>query len=217
MLGSEAESIADLARALGIWTVFGSPHPLTPPNRPHNSLYVVSPDGDLVTRYDKRVLSNTKVSWMYTPGTSPAVFEVGGLRFGCALCIEVNFPELFAEYETLGVDCVLISVMVDDAFRSVIAQAYAGLYSFSIGYSVAAQYSQNASAGIIAPGGRWLARAPANGQPALAVADLNPDSADPDIDMARRMARPWRRTARAGLYDQRIVRGDPRSDGRTTF
>jgi hypothetical protein len=32
-----------------------------------------------------------------------------------------------------------------------------------------------------------------------------------------RLARPWRRTARAGLYDERIVRGDPRSDVRTTF
>jgi predicted amidohydrolase len=217
VMRAEAEAIADLARTLRIWTVFGSLHPLTPPNRPHNSLYVVSPDGALVTRYDKRFLSGTEVTWMYTPGTSPAVFEADGFRFGCALCIEINFPELFAEYEALAVDCVLVSVMVDDAFRPVIAQAYAGLHSYWIGYSVPAQYSQNAPAGIIAPGGRWLARAPADGQPALAIADLNPDSTDPDIDVALRLARPWRRKARAGLYEKSIVRGDPRSDVRTAF
>jgi len=92
VLRSEAQAIADLAGELRIWTVFGSLHPLTPPNRPHNSLYVVSPDGGLVTRYDKRFLSSTEVTWMYPPGTSPTVFDVGGLKFGCALCIEMASP-----------------------------------------------------------------------------------------------------------------------------
>jgi predicted amidohydrolase len=217
VLRSEAQAIADLAGELRLWTVFGSLHPLTPPNRPHNSLYVVSPAGGLVTRYDKRFLSNTEVTWMYTPGTEPTVFDVGGLKFGCALCIEIAFPEVFAEYEALDIDCVLVSVMVQDAFRPVIAQAYAGLHGYWIGYSAPAQYSRDAPAGIIAPGGRWLARCPANGQPALAIADLDPGTADPDIDVALRLARPWLRTARAGLYDKRVVRGDPRSDVRTTF
>lgn len=64
---TEAEHIARLAARLRLWTVFGSIHPLTSPRRPHNSLYVVSPAGQVVTRYDKRFLSNTEVSWMYTP------------------------------------------------------------------------------------------------------------------------------------------------------
>ena len=135
VMRTEAEAIASLAGQLGLWTVFGSLHPLTPPRRPHNSLYVVAPDGAVVTRYDKRFLSNTEVSWMYTPGTEPVVFEAGGLRFGCALCIEVHFPELFADYEQLDADCVLVSVMVDDPVRPVIAQAYAALHSYWVGYS----------------------------------------------------------------------------------
>ncbi|MGW3046272.1 hypothetical protein ACWC9T_41345 [Kitasatospora sp. NPDC001159] len=56
------ERIAALAGELGLWTVFGSLHLLTPPRRPHNSLYVVSDHGDLVARYDKRFLSNTELS-----------------------------------------------------------------------------------------------------------------------------------------------------------
>ncbi|WP_327373070.1 hypothetical protein OG393_03515 [Streptomyces sp. NBC_01216] len=38
VMREEAESITALAGRLGLWTVFGSLHPLTPPNRPHNSL-----------------------------------------------------------------------------------------------------------------------------------------------------------------------------------
>jgi predicted amidohydrolase len=46
----EAEAVAALAAELGLWTVFGSLHPLTPPRRPLNSLYVISPNGSVVTR-----------------------------------------------------------------------------------------------------------------------------------------------------------------------
>lgn len=96
------------------------------PNRPHNSLYVVSDQGAVVERYDKRFLSHTEVRFLYTPGTRPVVFEVDGFRFGTVLCIEVDFPELLEEYERLDVDCALASVMVDDAARAVVAQVYGG-------------------------------------------------------------------------------------------
>jgi predicted amidohydrolase len=217
VMREEAGQIAALAGQLGIWTVFGSLHALTPPSRPHNSLYIVTSDGRLLTRYDKRYLSNTEVSWMYSPGTEPVAFRADGLMFGCAICIEVNFPEIFAAYEQMNVDCMLVSVMAEDAIRPVIAQAYAALHCYWVGYSCAAQHSHTVQAGIIAPGGRWLARCPASGQPALAIADLDPASSDEDITIARHHARPWRRAARAGIYDARIVRGDPRSDDRASF
>lgn len=216
VIRGEAEAIASLAAELKLWTAFGAPHPLTPPRRPHNSLYIISPGGAVVTRYDKRFLSNTEVTWMYTPGTEPVIFEAEGLRFGCALCIEAHFPEIFAEYERLNADCVLLSVMVDDPIRPVIAQAYAALYDYWIGYSTPAQYSCSAPAGIAAPGGHWIARCPANGQPGIAVADLDPQG-DSDIDIAVRLARPWRRAARAGLYDDRRAPEDLRSADRVSF
>ncbi|MEU1520522.1 carbon-nitrogen hydrolase family protein [Streptomyces sp. NPDC005811] len=196
-LGEEAESIAALAGELGLWVAFGSPHPLLAPKRPHNSVYVVSDTGRLVTRYDKRLLSHTEATHMYTPGTAPGIFEIDGIRFGIALCIEAHFPELFAEYERLDADCVLLSVMVDDAMRAVIAQAYAALYGYWIGYAVPAQYSATVPSGIVAPGGRWLARCPDDNHPALAIADLDLDSRERDIHVSLRYARPWRREARA--------------------
>ena len=106
VLRAELTAIARLAGELRLWTVLGSLHPLTPPHRPHNSMYVISDRGEPVTRYDERLLSNTKVSFMYTPGSGPVTFEVDGLRFGCAMGIEVHFPEVFAEYERLDADAV---------------------------------------------------------------------------------------------------------------
>ncbi|MFI6440814.1 carbon-nitrogen hydrolase family protein [Streptomyces sp. NPDC050759] len=206
-----------MAGELGLWVAFGAPHPLTWPHRPHNSLYVVSDTGELVGRYDMRYLSHTEVSYLYTPGTAPLVFEVDGVRFGVALCIEANFPELFAEYERLDVDWVLLSVMVYDAARAVLAQAYATLYTYWVGYAVPAQFGATAPATITAPGGRRLATGPVGNRPGLAVADIDPDTQDPDIDIALRRARPWRRTARGGLYDSHVVVGDARSDIRTEF
>lgn len=101
--------------------------------------------------------------------------------------------------------------------RARIAQAYGTLYSYWLGYSIPAQFSATVPSGIVAPGGRWLAQCPADGQPALAVADINLDSTDSDIDVALRYARPWRRSAQNGLYDDHFVSGDPRSDTHTAF
>lgn len=206
VISEEEESIRLLAGELGMWVAFGTIRPLPASVPPRNSLLVVSDQGEVVARYDKRILSHTEASRLYSAGSEPVVFEIDGLRVGCALCIEANFHELFAQYEALDVDVVLLSVMVDDAARAVVAQAYGTLFNYWIGYSVPAQFGSTAPAGIIAPGGRWLARCPATNRPGLAVVDLDLDADDPDIAMGLRMARPWRRLARvqsrkAGLID----------------
>lgn len=99
--------ICMLACDLDLWVVLGCNHRLTAPNRPHNSLYVISFAGEIVTRYDKRFCSHSEITDCYSPDTQPVVFEVNGVHFGCALCIEVQFPELFAENAQMGVHCML--------------------------------------------------------------------------------------------------------------
>ena len=54
LLRTESDKIVSLAGQLGIWVILGSMHQLTEPNKPHNSLYLISPDGKLIDRYDKR-------------------------------------------------------------------------------------------------------------------------------------------------------------------
>src|SRR4051812_13708444 len=48
-LVGELEQVAGLARDLGLWVVVGSSHRLTPPHRPHNSLYIISARGEVAT------------------------------------------------------------------------------------------------------------------------------------------------------------------------
>jgi predicted amidohydrolase len=99
---NELRSTAALARELGLWVVVGCSHRLTPPHRPHNSLYIISAQGELVARYDKQFCSHTEITHWHTPGRECCVFEVEGWRFGCALCIEIHFPEVFQSYAELG-------------------------------------------------------------------------------------------------------------------
>ena len=220
VLRQELAAIARLAGELRLWTVLGSVHPLTPPHRPHNSMYVISDQGELVTRYDERLLSNTKLSFMYTPGSGPVTFEVDGLRFGCALGIEVHFPEVFAEYERLDVDGVLFSTTgpgqtADGAAAfAAEAQAHAATNSLWVSFAMSAQHSVAAPAGTIAPDGHWAALCPSDGQPAVATADI--DNRPESIDIAVTKARPWRRQVRAGVYEAHLVT-DNRSDDRGAF
>lgn len=64
-LQRQLQLIAEHAAALGLWTVIGATHRVSAPHRPHNSLYVIDDHGRVVTRYDERMLSFTKVSYMY--------------------------------------------------------------------------------------------------------------------------------------------------------
>ncbi len=77
-----------------------------------------------------------------------------------------QLPHLFEEYERLDVHAVLLSVMVDDAMRAEIGRSYAALFGYWVGYSVPAQYGSTVPSGIAAPGGRWVARCPAQDRPA---------------------------------------------------
>lgn len=160
VLQAELAAIAELARELRLWTVIAAVHRLTGPNRPHNSLYVISDRGEVVTRYDERLLSKTKVSYMYSPGVSPVTFEVDGVRFGCLLGMEIHYPELFAEYEELDVGCVLFSTSGTPGNIAAQAQGHAAVNSYWVSLSVPAQHSAVAPSGIVAPTATGLRGAP---------------------------------------------------------
>ncbi|MFJ6012780.1 carbon-nitrogen hydrolase family protein [Streptomyces sp. NPDC092952] len=212
VLRAELAAVAELAGELRLWTVIASAHRLTGPNRPHNSLYVISDRGRVVTRYDERLLSRTKVSYMYSPGTSPVTFEIDGVRFGCLLGMEIHYPELFAEYERLNVDCVLFSTSGTLGGTAAQAQGHASANSYWVSLSVPVRGSATAPSGIAAPNGDWIARCPSGDEPSVAVVTLD-DSSEAAAESVT-YARPWRREARAGIYAEHQV-SDPRSEDRT--
>ncbi len=214
-LREELEETAALAGTLGLWVVLGSAHPLTAPHRPHNSLYVISDTGALAGRYDKRRCSHTEITDWFSPGAAPLTFAVDGFSFGCAICIETVFPELFAEYEVLGVDAVLVSTYSRDPVFGALARGHAAATSLWIGLAIPAQCSQALPSSLIGPDGLVQAEAGRDGEPDLVFGTL--DRGDPAFAIALEKARPWRRTARLGeIYEERRV-DDPRSRDRTGF
>lgn len=209
----ELEDVASLAGELGIWVVLGSAHPLTPPHSPHNSLYVISDEGKLVDRYDKRKCSHTEVTRFYTPGFESVVFDVDGFRFGMAICIEINFSDLFADYGRLGVDCLLLSAYPVDAIFATKARAYAAIHNYWLSLSVPAQTTHLFHSGLIGQHGEVLADV--GGEAGLVVGTL--DREDPALHFALDLAKPWRTMARAGdIYEERRVI-DERSRVRSEF
>jgi predicted amidohydrolase len=209
----ELEQITALAAELKLWVVLGSAHPLTPPHRPHNSLYVISDAGEIVDRYDKRFLSNTEINHFFSPGFEPVVFDVDGYRFGCAICAEINFPHLFSQYERLGVECLLLSAYPVDAVFEVKARAYAAINCYWVAMSLPAQTVDLMPSGLIAPDGTYASQLA--GKSELTITTIDRD--DPALRIPLAHARPWRAAALRGeIYRTRSVT-DPRSRDRTTL
>lgn len=211
----ELRGIAELCGKLGLYAIVGGAHRLSETTRPHNSLYVLSDRGDLLTRYDKRFLSNSEIQDWYTPGRHPVLFSVDGYRFGCALCIECQFPEVFMDYEKRGADAVLFgSYGIPEHFQRAI-QAHAGLNCFWISAATPAQEAAKGPAGIVGPDGKWSSRCNFSSASSLALSILDRD--DPDYEIPIKRARPWRASARLGtIYKDKMVE-DQRSRDKTEF
>ncbi len=212
---TELRSIANLCGKLGVFSVVGGAHRLSEDLPPHNCLYIFSDKGELVTRYDKRFLSSTELNGWYTPGSVPITFDVEGFRFGCAICIEVQFPEVFTEYEQLNADAVLFSSFGIPGFFQTALEAYAGLNSIWVAAATPAQCANEGTAGIIGPDGKWTARCSQLEEPCLVLTEINRNM--PAYDVALNKARPWRRSAKQGdIYREKMV-SHPRSKDRTSF
>ncbi|MCV9960586.1 carbon-nitrogen hydrolase family protein [Pararhizobium sp. BT-229] len=212
---AELRSIAALCGELRIFAVVGGAHRLPNGRPPHNRLYIFSDSGSLLTRYDKRFLSNSELGGWYTPGAMPIIVEVDGFRLGCAICIESQFPEVFSDYERMGVDGVIFSSYGLPSYFQIALRAHAGLNCIWIGAATPAQKAGKGPAGIIGPDGEWMAQCAEMPEPGLVVAALARN--DAAYDIALQKARPWRAKARQGdIYREKRI-DDPRSHNRDDY
>jgi predicted amidohydrolase len=108
LLRQETLKIMALAGRLGLWVVLGSTHPLTPPNKPHNCLYLIGPDGKIANRYDKRFCTPGDLDF-YTPGDRFVTFTLNNVVCSLLICFDLRFPELYRELYRQGVQCVFQS------------------------------------------------------------------------------------------------------------
>jgi len=77
--------------------------------KPQNVMLVCSPEGKILAEYAKiHLFIPGEEDKVFSPGEKTVTFEYQGLKFGCAICFDLRFPELFREYLKEGVDCVLV-------------------------------------------------------------------------------------------------------------
>jgi predicted amidohydrolase len=108
LLKAETLKIMALASEQKIWVALGSTHRLTEPNKPHNSLYLINPKGEIEDRYDKRFCTTGELKRM-TPGDRFVNFEVKGVKCSLLICFDLRFPELYRQLYKEGVNCILQS------------------------------------------------------------------------------------------------------------
>jgi predicted amidohydrolase len=108
LLNEETLKIMALAAKKNIWVVLGSTHRLTGPHKPHNSLYLINPEGKIADRYDKRFCTPGDLKRL-TPGNRFVNFEVNDVKCSLLICFDLRFPELYRELYKQGVNCVLQS------------------------------------------------------------------------------------------------------------
>jgi deaminated glutathione amidase len=102
------DSIMALAKELEIWVILGSMHRLSDGNKPHNSLYVINPRGEIIDRYDKLFCTTGDLRF-FSPGEHFVTFMVNGVNCGLLICYDIRFPELYRQYRKLGTDVIFQS------------------------------------------------------------------------------------------------------------
>lgn len=107
-LKAATERVTACAAEHRVWVVLGSAHRLETTAQPHNCLYLITPDGRIQDRYDKRFCMPGEAPY-YTPGDHEVVFTVNGVCCGLLICFEVRFPEIYRPLQQQGVQCVIQS------------------------------------------------------------------------------------------------------------
>ena len=199
----EIEKIKLLCKELNILAVIGSAHELSKSHRPHNSLYIISDEGEIINRYDKRKCSHNELTNWYTPGFESCNFEIYGIKFGCILCIEIQFPELFIQAEKEDVDCILFSSYSREKMFGIQAQGYAATNNYWISMSVPANESEKLPSQFISPNGEVQNKCRRN---CTSIITCEIDTEDEKWKTPIKYAKPWRRIAREGkIYSAKKV------------
>ena len=216
ILKSNTQTIARLADSLNIWVILGSTHRLSAGNRPHNSLYVIQPDGKIKDRYDKRFCTKGDLKH-YTAGNHFVDFEINHIKCGLLICYDVRFPELYRAYRRAGVSIIFQSFYnarqkpgsIHPVIMPLTAQARAATNSFYMSLTnSSAKHSWPCH--FITPDG-------------LIQGKLDPDVPGlliSDIDISAKFydaSSPFRAGAMEGILSSGEIVDDPRSSDRTSY
>jgi predicted amidohydrolase len=108
LLRQETQKIMALAGKLRLWVALGSTHELAEPNKPYNSLYLISPKGKILDRYDKRFCTKADLRRL-TPGDHFVCFTINKVKCSLLICFDLRFPEIYRELYKQKVNCIFQS------------------------------------------------------------------------------------------------------------
>jgi predicted amidohydrolase len=100
----------ELARSLGIYLHVGSLAVKVSPDKAANRAFVISPQGDIVARYDKIHMFDVDLangesyreSRNYRPGEIAVVTDLPWGRLGISVCYDLRFPALYRALAEAG-------------------------------------------------------------------------------------------------------------------
>lgn len=108
-LRKETTELRALAEDLKMWLVLGSTHFLDENTKPTNCLYLITPAGEIVDRYDKCFCTEGDQKH-YSAGNRLVTCDVRGVKIGLAICYDVCWPQLYVAYRELGVTVMIHSM-----------------------------------------------------------------------------------------------------------
>lgn len=80
-----------------------------PEHLPYNTMIACAPDGTVLAEYDKvHLFAPGGEDKGYSAGTKPVMFSYNGVTFGCSICFDLRFPELYREYMRAGAEVMLV-------------------------------------------------------------------------------------------------------------
>ncbi|MBR9921564.1 MAG: carbon-nitrogen hydrolase family protein [Bacteroidetes bacterium] len=114
LLNQATREVMAAANKHNIFVLLGSSHPLSAGHKPHNSLYIINYEGQIIDRYDKRFCAglpdcSTEDLKHYSPGDHFSIFEINGITCSTLICHEYRYPELYRQLKSKGVQVVFHS------------------------------------------------------------------------------------------------------------
>ncbi len=115
--GPISRALADMARESSVYLVGGGfPERSGDPERPHNTLLVVGPDGSHLATYRKIHLFDVELgaggsyleSAATTAGGAVVVVDIAGFKLGLSICYDLRFPELYRALVDRGAEALLV-------------------------------------------------------------------------------------------------------------
>lgn len=227
-LNSATQQIMALAKQLRLWVILGSSHRLTGKHKPHNCLYIINGQGQLVDRYDKMfcmgdAAGKTGDLKHYTPGSHFCRFTIRGIRCGVFICFDFRFDELYRVFCRRGVQVVFHSYHnarrdpadlrkynVWGTLVPATTQAYAANNHMWISANNSSQPASCWPSFFVRPDGIITDKL-TNNRPGVLISRIDTTTKlyDP--------AQPWRHRAIRGIYHSGKLVRDPRSNRRKSL